>query len=298
MQLNGSAINRFSLDGGARVIGAPVGQYYKYYVLPKTDFVNFNSFLTGANAPKIIANVPLGCEIQVANRFSPGGPVVYNIGFGPSPWLAGENPSDWPNYVQWNAMPVETWTKLNGFVPANNYFEVILALRTPSAAIAAAVDAVQIGYSQGALASVVSVINLVNPMPVAGAASLAAGLYLFDTVNGYRLESGASDITSSIAKSITSQKVQSGDGALDIVRKIEVEIESDEDATVVATPIVEGVDQTSRAIAVTAGTRKYPVGVDRGAPGISVAIRNEWTAATVKVLAWHFWTERAGTTRP
>lgn len=301
MLFGGVKFNGGAVDGapGDRALGCPVGAWYRYDAAAKTNFSSFQSFIGGgaSNGTKLVADVPAGTELRVANRFSGGGDIVYlgadNI------WhtYAGD-PLQCPTWTTWNANYAAYALRAGGFVPATNHMETLLYLRTTDAALSPLCDLLQIGYNQGAQAVVVSVINLTNSVPVAGGAALSAGTYLFDTANGYRLEDGASDVGAAIAKNFRTQKVTAGDGILGFWKRIELEIYSEETTTVTVTPIIDDEPVAPQDLDVTPGERLYVAGIEHGAPGLACQAFVEWTAASVIVrpqMSWHV--EQAGLSR-
>lgn len=301
MELNAEDLNAADLNGAIAVAPAPTGFYYRYEVAAKTDFTSFVSFLPGASGgPQIVADVPAGTEIVVANRFAAAGPIRY---FASGAWqdFAG-NPASLPTVAQWNALDPADFVKPNGFVAAANYFQVILYLKTSDGAVSPSADLVQIGYTQGGVANVISVINLPTGVNVAGAAALSAGTYIFDLVNMYRIEDGATDVgiggaATPIPKSITTQKVGAGTADKGFFRKIWVEVEAAIAATLMVTPIVDDVAATPVAVAIAAGINKYPAGVDNGAAATYIQAKLDWFEPSFVVREISFWVETAGETR-
>lgn len=302
MALNGFDLNGADLNGGiASVTGAPSGRWYQVDLTAKTDFTNFVAFVGGASGTRLFANQPANTYVRVGFRFTNGGSVLNFNGTpesGSGDWQTWNgDPLNLMSPAQLEAAATSIWTKVGAFNPAAPYFQYIILLRTDDPYVVPSVTLAQIAYVQGGAAQLVTVIPLVTECPVPGGDDLPAGLYLFDVVNGYRLEDGATDNGRAVVFEFTTQAEPRNLGDRGIYKAAWIEIEATAPATVTVTPILDKRPYPAIVVPVTAGSRLYRVNLPVDSPALAVQLRVSWSASGVVVRLVKFAAEVSGETQ-
>ncbi len=150
---------------------------------------------------------------------------------------------------------------------------------TTDSTVTPSIDGVTIQYTQGTGADVVWANHFTSDVPVAGGTAVPAGTYIWDLVNGYRLEDGQTDVNQAIEKEFELQDFQASDNVRSVAYAWEVDVRTDLNGATFDVEIISD-DETIDTKTVTTdvvGRKVYRIGVPHTDHALTHRVKVRWT---------------------